>query len=349
MKIKKGITRVALCLIMACLAAVLSADASFAAEGTALEVTVPVKQNFVKTGTDRSVSEQFSYVLTPQKAENPLPDGSTNGSYMLTLTGNEETNLSFRYTHAGEYIYQLKESVTNSQTGYTYDSTVYTVKVYAENYNNSLISEVIIQNDNNEKLAQAVFNNSYQPIFTDSANMVDPLVRKTVSGNPGKNDVFTFVLKADNASYPMPSGSADGIKKIQIAGSGTSEFGTWSYTEAGTYGYTVYEENSSLSGYTYDANVYTITDVAKDENGQLRLNRTIKVGQQSATEFAFVNSYSNPGTHGIVKTGDTGNPGIWLLVLLVSVCAVILLILLAKHNSKRTAMNSKSQNNDSDR
>lgn len=97
----------------------------------------------------------------------------------------------------------------------------------------------------------------------------DPPVKKTISGTPSEDGTFTFKLEAENKSNPMPDGSNDGVKLMTIMGAGEEDFGTWSYTEFGSYHYTVSEANNDESGYTYDTTVYTITDIVTDVGGQL--------------------------------------------------------------------------------
>lgn len=62
---------------------------------------------------------------------------------------------------------------------------------------------------------------------------------------------------------------------MTIVGSGSEDFGTWSYTEAGVYYYSISEVNVGEDGYAYDTGVYTITDSVKDVAGRLELTRTV--------------------------------------------------------------------------
>jgi hypothetical protein len=85
--------------------------------------------------------------------------------------------------------------------------------------------EVIIRNSSLAKVKEIVFNNSSVVLPTDPKLMADPPIMKTVSGNPKKGNVFTFVLTALNPANPMPAGSANGVKMVHITGTGIGEFG----------------------------------------------------------------------------------------------------------------------------
>ena len=130
-------------------------------------------------------------------------------------------------------------------------------------------------------------------VLSDPSLMLDPPVRKVVFGNPKRDAKFTFQLKAQNPAQPMPAGSENGVKTLTIKGSGEEEFGTWAYTEAGTYFYTVSEVNTGEEGYTYDAMVYTITDTVRVSDGRLIVDRELsKNSDQQADVFLFINRYS---------------------------------------------------------
>ena len=159
----------------------------------------------------------------------------------------------------------------------------------------------------------------------------DPPVKKVVEGNPATSETFTFVMTADNAAYPMPEGSKDGVKEITITGTGESEFGILAFTETGHYSYTVVERKGSAEGYTYDEAIYTVSYEITDQDGQLVSARTIKKDGVVVTDFSaftFTNTYkaddpgkpddptkpdnpSKPSNPNTPKTGDDSNLGLW--------------------------------------
>jgi len=101
---------------------------------------------------------------------------------------------------------------------------------------------------------------------------------------------------ADNPSQPMPPGSVDGVKTMQITGSGSKEFGIWSYTQEGVYFYRISEVNTGARNYVYDTTVYTITDTVTAVDGQLKLSRVVTNGSnRQVTSLDFINTYTSGG------------------------------------------------------
>ncbi|MGL6197423.1 MAG: Spy0128 family protein [Lachnospiraceae bacterium] len=271
-----------------------------------------------------------------------MPAGSSGDTCTVIISGSVTVNLgTITYSKAGTYSYEIKQTVEKEQIGYTYDKQVYTVIVYAKDNGDGLKADVVVIKENGYKASVIEFVNVYAPLHSDPAVMVDPPVKKTVSGSPSEDGTFTFKLEAEDPSNPMPSDSTDGVKLLTIVGSGTGDFGTWSYTEAGTYHYTVSEVNNAESGYTYDTTVYTITDSVKDVDGQLEVTRTVtNTDNKQVDSYDFVNQYtSDPDRSGItgtsskpsgtsgntkgVKTGDDANPLLYLVLFLTGVMVLL--------------------------
>ena len=205
------------------------------------------------------------------------------------------------------------------------------VKVYIKNDGDTgFISEVIVQNSNNDKVEAITFTNSYQPLEIK----VDPPVRKIVLGAPPEDAVFRFRFTADAPEYPMPEGSADGEKIVYIKGSGVTDIGTWTYNKASTYTYTVSEVNTNESGYKYDTIVYTVKDVVADIDGQLVCDRTISNNLgESVSEIVFTNEYSASP-----KTGDdTDNTWLIVIIIIAGVVGAGCIIYLAVSKGRKKA------------
>ncbi len=138
-------------------------------------------------------------------------------------------------------------------------------------------------------------------------------VLKKVKGNPKTEETFTFELKADEITNPMPAGSVDGTKRSTVKGAGQTEFGAWKYTEPGIYEYTVCEVSGSSRNYEYDKTVYHLTDTVYYAGSKLKVEHKLTDAEgkeYTNAEFVFTNTYTEPGIS--PKTGDEMKILIWL-------------------------------------
>jgi len=130
--------------------------------------------------------------------------------------------------------------------------------------------------------------NIYIAPVTDTALAV----QKTIVGTPETASDFKFILTALNGA-PVPLGSAGGVKTITINGAGTSDFGTITYTAAGTYTYTAAELNTGGNGYAYDTAVYTYTVTVEEQSGKLAVTgKTLAENGQPVSRAVFTNIYT---------------------------------------------------------
>jgi len=257
------------------------------------DVNLTVKQVFINTGTETPPTETFTYWLIPELATNPMPAGSANGRYVFNMTGSESISMgAMTFTAVGTYRYQLS-CIISAVPGYNYDRQVYSIEINIYENANALY---IIRNEDGEKAAELAFTHRFGLDLSDPDAMVDPPVRKTVTGRPNEAGLFTFRLVADDLSYPMPEGSSGGVKTIQISGNGTAEFGTWNYVQEGIFSYTVSEINTGATGYVYDSEVYKIIDDVRFIGGHLVVARSISTSAGAgASGLDFTNRYQSTG------------------------------------------------------
>lgn len=137
-------------------------------------------------------------------------------------------------------------------------------------------------------------------------------VRLSLTGDtPPSTSNFTFVLLPTNAGNPMPANST-----LTISGAGSGAFGPISYSEPNDYVYTLYQTSSGVTGYTYDARIYTVTvQITSDAAGRLTATVYLKDGSGNKPSMAvFENSYHVKTP--IPKTGyETASNGAWALLL----------------------------------
>ena len=281
-------------------------------------VKITVSQIF--SASSAPAGDVFTYILKPIGTGVPMPAYSGTRGYAFSIAGNGSVEIGpLTYGSQGVYRYEIFQEIDSYKSGYSYDRRTFAVEVHVDE---ELRAAVVAFVDIDRKVNNIAFENGYKAMASDPKLMVDPPVRKTVTGEPDRDSVFIFKLIAQNPSNPMPSGSANGIKTMSITGSGFAEFGVWSYDKAGVYHYTVYEENTGEKGYTYDAAVYSIADIVTEENGRLVLSRAVtnELNKRVST-LDFENKYST--LNRVLGTGpirnddpnrdsditDDGNPG----------------------------------------
>ena len=273
------------------------------------QVTLTVRQVFKTNGSYPANGGTFNYLLIPKSASYPLPAGNESGSYSFTVAGTSEKQIGpITFNKAGVYTYELS-CITNENTIYDYDRHVYTIEIHV--FNDLTAVSIVYYNDS-AKASEIYFSHILRAESTYPSIMVDPPVKKTVTGNPATKEIFTFKLAAENPSNPMPAGSLNGTKLITIKGSGEKDFGTWVYGKAGVYRYFVTEVNTGLDDYKYDTAVYTITDTVVLAGDHYELTRVItnEAGRQ-VDSYIFINKYTgkNTANNGGPNNGNNGNGG----------------------------------------
>lgn len=296
---KRLMQLVALCI---CLMLVFPLKTAFGA--TPASVTLQISQTITAQDSSKDPDTTVTYTLTALETGNPLPQSTKSEIHTFTLDGTGVGEVGpLVFNTAGVYTYELKLHDTLRPAGHVLDEQLYHISIHVRETSGTLVAETFVRQDG-IKVASMTFGHAYAPFATDPALMVDPPVKKTVSGTPPKDSFFTFVLQAKDPTSPLPEGSINGTKTLTIQGSGEEDFGTWQYTRAGTYYYTVSEVNTGESGYTYDSTLYTITDVVRDEGGQLVLDRIVtNEANKPVSAYTFINTYEAASLKGPL-TGD---------------------------------------------
>lgn len=285
------------------------------------EADLPVVTNDVQEGQTPSADlskvkvnetgDGFSYTATI------TPESTQTGNTYRFDTG------KITYSHPGVYTYTVSEQ-DSTVSGVTSDDTLYkvVVTVTLDQQTGALKREAVVTP---ELPAGGTmdFTNTYSAQGTlDGETVLD--VQKTFTGREGDewtaNDVFTFVLSGKDEAgnpAPMPEGSADGVKTIQITadnrnddGIGINSFGNIQYSNADagkTYIYTISEQAGNVYGTTYSKAEYQVTVTVKDKlDGTLEIQSEMvqtksddgtviaEESQTAADAAAFANTYDVP-------------------------------------------------------
>lgn len=119
-------------------------------------------------------NENFSYVLTPITDGAPLPTGSQNGKWNITVKGDyrDYSIASIRFSRPGIYEYKF-EQIPGTNENMQYDNMVYKL-IYDVSNNetyDSLVCKVIITNEEESYKYEEVL---YTNLYTEPEIPIDP-------------------------------------------------------------------------------------------------------------------------------------------------------------------------------
>lgn len=126
-------------------------------------VSVPVTISL--SGTLPYPTEDYTVVLKADDSAYPMPEGSVNGVYSLTITGEDtESFPTIIYDRVGIYTYTIYQ-VAGTNQKCTYDDTVYSLTVTVSNkedYSGLEATAVLYSDSDGDKLSGAEFANKYK-------------------------------------------------------------------------------------------------------------------------------------------------------------------------------------------
>ena len=122
-------------------------------------VKIPVQQIFSSEAEE--VSDEFSYVMTTNQNEAPMPEGSRNLQYFWTMKNNVGAEIIMKVRKVGRYQYKIYQT-SEKKDNYLYDQNSYIVIVEAfYDQEDQLKVATVVKNDKGEKVERATFENSY--------------------------------------------------------------------------------------------------------------------------------------------------------------------------------------------
>ena len=173
------------------------------------------------------------------------------------------------------------------------------------------------------------------PAYAAELPGVSVPVTISLSGTlPYPAEDFTVVLKADDADYPMPNGTVNGVYSMTITGEGTENFPTITYSRVGVYTYTVYQVAGTNRKCTYDDTVYTLVVTITNKEDYSGLEATAVLYPDSDGEklpgAEFENKYKVEPPSDTPKTGDESTPLLYAVLIVVSMGVIVGLFLTRK-------------------
>ena len=235
------------------------------------KATIEATKDFADWGK----ADSFTFKLAAVTEDAPMPASDT-----ATAT-KDATLASFgeiEYEKAGTYKYTITE-VNDGADGVTYDTKAHEVIVTvskSSDATNKLTADV--KYDGGDSLT---ITNTY-------ASTKATLQAEKDFADWGKADSFTFKLAAVTKDAPMPaSDTATATKDAALA-----SFGEIEYEKAGTYEYTITEQNDGVDGVSYDTTAHSVTvTVTKANDATNKLTAVVKYDGKD--KLAIKNTYAS--------------------------------------------------------
>lgn len=176
------------------------------------------------------------------------------------------------------------------------------------------------------------------PVSAAELPEVSVPVTISLSGTlPYPAEDYTVVLKAEDAAYPMPSGTISGACTMTITGKGTKNFPVITYDRVGVYTYTIYQVAGTNKKCTYDETVYTLVVTITNKEDYSGLEATAVLYPDSEGDklpgAEFKNKYKIELPADTPQTGDESTPLLYAVLILVSM-GVIVVLFLPRKNKK---------------
>ncbi len=258
-------------------------------------------------GRDMNENEFIFALIDSENKEVTTAKNDKDGKFKFTLN----------FTKAGTYNYTIAEK-NNEVAGVTYDESIFGVEIVIADKGGYLEAESIVYKLENETVENILFKNTYKADGTDiTINAIKKLI-----GRELKDGEFKFILKDENGEV---------ISTVTNAKDGKIVFDKISFAEAGTYKYTVSEENGELENITYDETEYVIEITVEDDGkGKLVASEPVikKADSDNAvSEITFENTYTAPKVPEKPEipeapkgpqTGDNSNLWMWFALLFIS-------------------------------
>ncbi len=164
------------------------------------------------SGDEPAASSTFTFVLEALDGA-PLPEGAQDGKIEATIDG--EGTAEFGTIHcgkAGVYIYRCYEKAGDA-AGYSYDETVYTMRVAVRETVDGFVVERTIESQDGRKADDLVFTNSYRkpatPSMPGGSGGTTAPAKATSQASPDTSDA--------NSVSVMQAAAALGIASIALA------------------------------------------------------------------------------------------------------------------------------------
>ena len=305
-------------------------------DGSANEWTVSTQFNNIFSADDTGLTIQAKKTLTNTHTnENVLKDGQfefalfeTDNTFDITgktpIAVKNGANgdvvfpaVSYRYSDGAQSYYYVMKELSGSGNGVTVDSTVWEIQVDVGVVSNAAVVNTVqwrkqgetawnnqVSSPANNLFNEIVFENTYTPAEVTyqveaekTLTNLTPGVAQQEMTVPGST--YSFTLDRVTANAPLP-----GQTTVSAAQGGSITFPEITFNAAGTYVYTLTENDTTVPGVTKDASVYTVEITVTDDGaGQLAASAVYLKDSAHVDEAVFNNTYKAAPTGDVVLGG----------------------------------------------
>lgn len=281
---------------------------SYSVTPTTSSVTDQIKVHKTLTGRTLDANE-FTFELIEDGRV--VATGTNDASGKVTLSG-------IKYTSPGIHNYTIREHVHGTTAnGVTYSDATYRVTTTVKDNGDGTL-------DVTHKLVDAD-EAEFENVYTAKSTKLALTAAKVLEGADLKAGQFTFKLSGGGVELTATNDA-----------NGQVTFSELSFTQAGTYTFTISEVNDGQQGVTYDETERKVTVTVEDD----RLGNLIaSVNQEELEACVFRNTYTKPEepakpttpatpTKFVPQTGDSieSAPIVVSAVLGVAILAVALIV-----------------------
>ena len=187
--------------------------------------------------------------------------------YSLVKDAAYKDNTDKKVDDTGEYQYTVNE-VKGDAAGYTYDDTIYTIKVTVKDAGNGTLTVTpVIHSSKAASEDATVAGMEFTNIYTTSGQIVLGAT-KTLEGQALEAEQFSFqATEIDADGNAVENGYNETVKN---ADGGAITFPIITYEKSGIYYYQITEVKDEKPAYKYDESKYVVkVDVTDDNAGKL--------------------------------------------------------------------------------
>ena len=258
---------------------------------TALKVK---KELTVPEGSQQAVSLKagdYQFEVTSEALDGSDPNGIVLPE-KTTVSNDENGDVVFgdiKFTKAGTYKLTVKEVVPaddQKKPGVTYDTHAYSVTYEViEDYTNG---KLVVAENGMTTEGEATFNNVYGAKGTlDGSTKLE--ITKVIKGRDWNDkDSFTFSLTSDEDYGEAVKMGTSEVTITKDTADHKAVFGDITFTQTGTYDFTIKEADPQIDKMTYDDHEVKVSVKVEDKDG----NGTLTVSPTISGDMTFTNTHN---------------------------------------------------------